>query len=196
MGLQWGCREGSTGPQWGCGEGGAGPQWGCGRGPRVRSGAVLWEGSSSNLSEHVPPPPLLVVRPLPPHPFLQPGAHPAFPPGARMTWWPWMAGCTPWGVTTVAPASTPSRSTTRGPTSGWPHPACSPGAAVWVWRCWSCSISRRHPPRRCPCPPPASDPPTTRDLQPPTCLKGTVAPTRDVLRHPFTSLRPFLHVFI
>lgn len=75
-----------------------------------------------------------------------------------MTWWPWMDGCMLWGATTAARASTPSRSTTRGPTSGWLHPACSRGVAAWAWQCWSCSTSPHHPRPRCPCRPPASDP--------------------------------------
>lgn len=83
---------------------------------------------------------------------------PAPPPGAPTTWWPWTAGCMPWGATMAAPASTPSRNTTRGPTSGCLRPACSRGAAAWGWRCWSCSTSRLRPRPRCPCRPPASDP--------------------------------------
>ncbi|XP_045437159.1 kelch-like protein 17 isoform X2 [Pipistrellus kuhlii] len=82
--------------------------------------------------------------------------------GAPTTWWPWTAGCMPWGATTAAPASTPSRSTTRGPTSGCLRPACSRGAAAWAWPCWSCSTSRPHPRPHCPCRPPASDPRGTR----------------------------------
>lgn len=83
---------------------------------------------------------------------------PVPPPGAPTTWWPWTAGCMPWGATMAAPASTPSRNTTRGPTSGCLRPACSRGAAAWAWRCWSCSTSRLHPRPRCPCRLPASDP--------------------------------------
>ncbi|XP_078186060.1 kelch-like protein 17 isoform X4 [Callithrix jacchus] len=117
-------------------------------------------------------------------------------PGAHTTWWPWMDGCTQSGATMAAPASTPSRSTTRGPTSGWLPPACSPGAAAWASRCWSCSTFRHHPRPRSPCPPPASDPATARVPQPPTCLKGAMAPTRDALHHLFASSdHSFLSVF-
>lgn len=105
-----------------------------------------------------------------------------------MTWWPWTAGCMPWEAMTAAPASTPSRNTTRGPTSGWLLPACSRGAAASAWPCWSCSTSRRPLRPRCPCRPPASDP--RRGLRrgpaprPPICLKPRRGPRRLPPFHP------------
>ncbi|XP_025862854.1 kelch-like protein 17 isoform X3 [Vulpes vulpes] len=100
--------------------------------------------------------PMNIRRRLLPRPC--PHGSPPPPPGVHTTWWPWTAGCMPWEATTAALASTPSRSTTQGPTSGWPRPACSRGAAAWAWPCSSCSTSHRPPRPRCPCRPPASDP--------------------------------------
>ncbi|XP_041626223.1 kelch-like protein 17 isoform X1 [Vulpes lagopus] len=100
--------------------------------------------------------PMNIRRRLLPRPC--PHGSPPPPPGVHTTWWRWTAGCMPWEATTAALASTPSRSTTQGPTSGWPRPACSRGAAAWAWPCSSCSTSHRPPRPRCPCRPPASDP--------------------------------------